>query len=262
MSAVLAVLSLSLHAQRARLLPRLLLLAAPLGGCAAAFSANGEANEGVRGLADALLLLLPGMALASAALGSATLRGERGEDSLRALLLAPIPRWKILLGLMLGAHATAAVMSLMACGSAALCMWGLRGFGDIAPGGMFITTHEIINQQAWRLAPLCVGVVPVAVLAGVLGATIVDDALVAFMIAVVVLLLPLLMLPETGAPFAPYPIADHALMVLRDLGEGRTEQEATVDCGAYVLRHAAVVGVWGLGLMALGIAAFAQPRRA
>lgn len=261
MKAVLAVTTLSLRAQRARLLPRLLLLAAPFAGVGAALAANGEQDEGVRGLADALLLLLPGITLVSAALGSAVLRGERGEDSLRSVLLAPISRWKILLGLMLGAQAWALMVATLSCGSAVLAMLLQRTFGDIAPGGMFITASATVNHQATQLAPLCLGIVPVAVLAGVFGATLVEDALVAFLVAGAVLLLPALWTHENGLTFAPYALVDHALLTLRDLGEGRTEHEAQVDCLDYTLRHLRVHASWGLTLFFAALARFNKPKR-
>lgn len=237
MSGFLRVLRFALGTQSARLMPRILVLVAPLAGFAAALIAEGLSSEGVRGIADALGLLFPGLMLASLALGTAALRGERGEDSLRGLLLTPQSRTAILLG-------CAAAATLMALGTAVLAILGAglrilatRTFGDVAPDGYFITEAAVINQQLWHLAPLLFLALPTAVAVGTFASILLEDGLIAFLFGGAVLFVPVFWTGSGTVPHSSFPLAQHALHALEELGSGRTELEATVMAPEYSAHH-------------------------
>ncbi len=231
------VLRFALATQCARLMPRILLLGAPVAGFAAAVIAEGSPTEGARGLADALGILLPGLMLAGLALGTAALRGERGEDSLRSLLLTPQSRLAILLGCAAAATLMALSVALLAGLSAALRILATRAFGDVAPDGFFITESVVINQQVWRLAPLFFLALPAAVSMGALASTLLEDGLIAFLLGGALLFVPVFFTVPDAVPHASFALARHALHTLEELGCGRTELEATAMAPGYLTHH-------------------------
>jgi|GEM_PF-4548507 hypothetical protein len=259
MSAFTRVLRFSLTCQRARQLPRMLLLAAPLAGYFATHLAEGTPTEGVRAVAETLDALLPALLLAGLALGCSALRGERGEDSLRSVLLSPNSRASIVLGAglaaMLVAFAVATLASLVAVGTLAT----QRSFGDIAPDGFFITTAEVVNAQAWKLAPLFLAAIPVAVALGLFASTVIEDGLLAFLAGVVVLFVPLAFAVPEAVPHDSYGLAHHALHVLGELGCGRTEFESLVDRPAYILHQ--ILFQCSLAALAVGASVYCFQRQ-